>query len=63
MAAGSVVTKNIEPYHIVAGVPARKVGLRFETEGEISEHERRMETGLFVFSDRGYDYWKVSPGM
>ncbi len=25
---GSVVTKNVEPYQIVAGVPARKIGVR-----------------------------------
>jgi acetyltransferase-like isoleucine patch superfamily enzyme len=26
--AGAVVTKDVEPYHIVAGVPARKIGER-----------------------------------
>ena len=28
VAAGAVVTKNVEPYEIVAGVPARKIGTR-----------------------------------
>lgn len=28
--AGSVVTKNIEPYEIVAGVPAKKINKRFD---------------------------------
>lgn len=30
--AGAVVTKDIEPYSIVAGVPARKIGMRFDAE-------------------------------
>ena len=38
VAAGSVVTKDVEPYAIVAGNPARKRGDRF-TAGEIVEHE------------------------
>jgi maltose O-acetyltransferase len=33
--AGSVVTKNIEPYEIVAGNPARKIGKR-KVEGRES---------------------------
>jgi acetyltransferase-like isoleucine patch superfamily enzyme len=28
IAAGSVVTKSVEPYSIVAGIPARKIGMR-----------------------------------
>jgi len=32
--AGSVVTKNVSPYAIVAGVPARKIGDRFSNNGE-----------------------------
>jgi virginiamycin A acetyltransferase len=28
--AGSVVTKDVEPYSIVAGVPAKKINMRFE---------------------------------
>lgn len=37
--AGSIVTKDIEPYSIVAGNPAAKIGERFSRE-EIIEHER-----------------------
>lgn len=29
---GSVVTKNVDPYTIVAGIPAKKIKLRFEKE-------------------------------
>lgn len=32
IAAGAVVTKDVEPYSIVAGVPARVIGLRFSKE-------------------------------
>jgi phosphonate metabolism protein (transferase hexapeptide repeat family) len=30
VAAGAVVTKNVEPYAVVAGVPARRIAWRFE---------------------------------
>lgn len=46
VAAGSVVTKNIPPYAIAAGVPARVVGERFDnetiTKHEIAIYGRRM---------------------
>ncbi|MCR5636755.1 MAG: acetyltransferase [Clostridiales bacterium] len=32
IAAGAVVTKNVEPYAVVAGVPARKIKMRFSNE-------------------------------
>ena len=41
--AGSVVPKDVAPYSIVVGNPARCVGWRFGAE-EIAEHERRMMT-------------------
>ena len=41
IAAGSVVTKNIEPYSICGGVPAKKIKERF-TQEEIIEHERML---------------------
>nr|WP_176471124.1 acyltransferase [Vibrio metoecus] len=37
IAAGSVVTKNVEDFTVVAGVPARKVRDRFN-ENELKEH-------------------------
>lgn len=41
VAAGAVVTKNVAPYSIVGGVPAKKIGIRFCSE-EIIEHEKKL---------------------
>lgn len=42
VAAGSVVTKDVPPYAIVAGNPARVLGERFD-ESTAAEHERLLE--------------------
>ena len=42
VAAGSVVTKNVPPYAIVGGVPAKILKMRFNQE-QIKEHERRLD--------------------
>lgn len=41
IAAGSIVTKDIEPYTIVGGNPAKFIKYRF-TEDEIIEHEKKI---------------------
>jgi acetyltransferase-like isoleucine patch superfamily enzyme len=41
IAAGSVVTSDVEPYSIVAGVPAKEIAKRF-TADEIRRHEERL---------------------
>lgn len=41
VAAGAVVTKNVEPYTIVAGVPAKKIKNRF-SETDLEEHLRLL---------------------
>jgi acetyltransferase-like isoleucine patch superfamily enzyme len=41
VAAGSVVTKDVKPYSIVGGNPARFIKYRFSEE-EIERHERLM---------------------
>jgi acetyltransferase-like isoleucine patch superfamily enzyme len=41
VSAGAVVIDDVAPYAIVAGNPAKEVGIRFTPE-EIAEHERRL---------------------
>jgi acetyltransferase-like isoleucine patch superfamily enzyme len=41
VSAGSLVVRNVEPYSIVAGVPASRLGFRFNPE-QIREHEKRL---------------------
>lgn len=43
VAAGAVVTKDIEPYSIVAGVPAKKIKDRFDTEEERRRHDEMLD--------------------
>lgn len=61
VAAGSVVTRDVPPYAIVAGNPATVIGQRFAEE-QVREHEAGIDAGHFVFSERGYDHWIVEPG-
>ncbi|KJS42823.1 MAG: hypothetical protein VR70_03650 [Rhodospirillaceae bacterium BRH_c57] len=44
VSAGAVVTHNVDPYAIVAGVPARKVGDRFSPEDRL-RHEHILRYG------------------
>lgn len=44
VSAGAVVTRNVDPYAIVAGVPARKVGDRFSPEDRL-RHEHILRYG------------------
>lgn len=62
VAVGAVVTSDVQPYHIVGGVPARPIGRRFKSDADIAQHERAVAAGEFRFSERGYLHWVVKPG-
>ena len=61
IAAGSVVTKNVEPYTIVGGNPARVIKMRFTPE-EILIHERKIKNGVFEYTARGLRYSSIELG-
>lgn len=42
IAMGSVVTKDVEPFSIYAGVPARKVKYRFQSIQEVKRHKEML---------------------
>jgi acetyltransferase-like isoleucine patch superfamily enzyme len=58
VAAGSVVTKDVEPYAIVAGVPAKLVKFRFTAE-EIREHEQMLSKPV---SEMNYLKYRLCQG-
>lgn len=61
IAAGSVVTRDIPPYSIAAGVPAKVIGKRFEDQAIIARHEVAIRNGRFRFSEKGYDNCLIEP--
>jgi len=42
IAAGAVVTKNVMPYTIVGGIPAKKIGNRFTSADETIFHDKTL---------------------
>jgi len=52
VAAGSVVTKNLEPFSIYAGVPARKVRNRFSTKDEMELHKEMLIKNPLEMDDK-----------
>jgi acetyltransferase-like isoleucine patch superfamily enzyme len=61
VAAGSVVTRDIAPYSIAGGVPAKLIGQRFDDPDTIARHEEGIRLGRFEFSERGYDHSVIEP--
>lgn len=62
VSAGAVVIRDVEPYTIVAGAPAKPVAVRFPEPADRQAHEAMMRSGRFEFSERGYEHWLVMPG-
>lgn len=54
VAAGSVVTKDVEDFSIVAGVPAKPIGVRFSSEIDKENHRLSVENKKFnvVYANR-----------
>ncbi|MBC7696705.1 MAG: acyltransferase [Burkholderiales bacterium] len=46
IAAGSVVTGDVELYSIYGGVPAKKIANRFDNEADLKEHIRLLKLNL-----------------
>ena len=46
VAAGSVVTKDVPPFEIHGGVPAKKIRDRFKTADEVEKHQRMLDGPL-----------------
>lgn len=63
VAAGSVVTKDIPPYSIAAGVPAKVISKRFDDQETIDRHEAAIRDGRFRFSEQGYDHCVIEPRL
>ena len=49
IAAGSVVTKDTEPYCIYAGVPAKKIAARFDSTENLKTHIEKLQ---LYYSDK-----------
>lgn len=62
VATGSVVTRDLPPYSIAAGTPARVVGQRFADAITIEKHEKAIQGGRFLLSERGFDHCLIEPG-
>ncbi|MEN8662490.1 MAG: DapH/DapD/GlmU-related protein [Lentimonas sp.] len=43
LAMGAVIAKDVEPYSIVGGVPAKVIGRRFESRDDEQKHDRMLK--------------------
>lgn len=53
VAAGSIVTKDLEPYTIYGGVPAKKIRARFDTIDDIKKHQEMLKKS---YIDLGFNF-------
>lgn len=47
VAAGAIVTKDVESYSIVAGIPAKRIKDRFTTSEDITVHRTMLDGNVF----------------
>jgi len=48
VAAGSAVTKDVEPYSIYGGVPAKKIRDRFNSDSDREKHDQMLSGELYA---------------
>ena len=46
ISAGSVLTKDTEPYMIYAGVPAKQVAKRFDSDDDLADHIKQLNNNI-----------------
>jgi len=53
IALGSIVTKDVEPYSIYGGIPAKKIKNRFQDPKDLEKHKKMLnsKTSEFGFND------------
>ena len=52
--AGSIVVKNIEPYTVSVGNPAKFIKYRFQSKRDSIEHSKKINGSYY----KGFDYIK-----
>lgn len=58
VATGAVVTKNIPPYEIWGGVPAKKIGMRFDNQ-QIQQHKAMLQSDETIFDEGALPSWRL----